>query len=240
MSMLVVLTRPQEDSERTAAALRARGHEPLIAPLLRVEAVPAELRPHWGAIVITSANAASVLTGHPARAALVKLPLYAVGRRSADAARAVGFANVTTAGGDLHDLLRIVSAHRPDDKAPLLYLAGEDRSGDLIGDLAVRGIAAELVVVYRAAAAPFSDALIEALKSGKAGAVVHFSKRSAESYLAGATAAGLSAPALALRHICLSDQIAGPLRTAGARTIAVAKRPDEAALLELLEQSAQA
>jgi len=234
--MRVVVTRPQDDSERTAAALRAQGHDVLIAPLLRVEPVAAELRPHWGAVIITSANAASALANHPAREALIELPLYAVGRRSADAARAVGFFNVTTAGGDLRDLLRIVSAHRPDDKAPLLYLAGEDRSGDLLGDLAVRGIAAEMVVIYRAAAAPFSDALIAALRANAIDAVLHFSKRSAESYLAGANAGGVAAAALAPRHVCLSDQIAGPLRAAGAPHVAVAKRPDEAALLELLAQ----
>jgi uroporphyrinogen-III synthase len=233
--MRVVVTRPQDDSERTATALRARGHDVLIAPLLRVEPLAADLRPHWGAIIITSANAASALANHPARDALIKLPLYAVGRRSADAARAIGFVNVTTAGGDLRDLLRIVSAHRPDDKAPLLYLAGEDRSGDLLGDLAVRGIAAELVVIYRAATAPFSDALVAALKAKAVDAVLHFSKRSAESYLAGAAAAGVAAPALAVQHFCLSAPIAEPLRAAGATHVAVAMRPEETALLELLE-----
>ena len=65
-------------------------------------------------------------------------------------------------------------------------------------------------------------------------AVLHFSKRSAESYLAGAKVAGVAAPALAVRHFCLSEQISDPLRAAGAARIAVARNPDEAALLELL------
>ena len=232
--MRVVLTRPQEDSERTATALRKAGHDVLVAPLLRVETINADLRPHWGAIIITSANAAAALAAHPARDALIKLPLFAVGRRSADAAREIGFTDVTAAGGDLRDLLRIVSARRPDAKAPVLYLAGEDRSGDLLGDLTVRGIAAELAVIYRAAPAPFSPELIAALKAGEVDAVLHFSKRSAESYVAGAKAAGIVKPALAVRHFCLSAQIADPLHSAGASHIAVAKRPDEAAMIELL------
>jgi len=41
MIMYLVVTRPQPDGERTAAALRARGHTVLIAPLMRVEPVPA-------------------------------------------------------------------------------------------------------------------------------------------------------------------------------------------------------
>jgi len=237
--MRVVLTRPQEDSERTAAALRARGHDVLIAPLLKIELVHANLRPNWGGVIITSANAAAAIATHPARDGLIKLPLFAVGKRSADAARQAGFSDITTAGGDVRDLLRTIVEHRADTKGPLLYLAGEDRSGDLIGDLTVHGIAAELAVVYRAATAPFFPPLTEALNANEVDAVLHFSKRSAESYLAGADVAGVTPLALAVRHFCLSEQIAEPLRGAGAGRIAVARRPDEAAMIELLE-SAQA
>jgi uroporphyrinogen-III synthase len=235
--MRIALTRPHDDSERTAAALRTRGHEVLVAPLMEVEWVKSDLATNWGAVIITSANAARALASHPARGGLIKLPLYAVGRRSADAAREAGFTDITTAGGDLRDLLRIVSARRPDAKAPVLYLAGEDRSGDLIGDLAVRGIAAELAVVYRAAAAPFSPSLIAALKAGEIDAVLHFSRRSADNYLAGASLADIAKQALAARHLCLSAQIGEPLVAAGAGQVAIAKRPDEASLIALLEQS---
>lgn len=233
--MRLALTRPQDDSERSALALRARGHDVLVAPLMRVETIEPELRPHWGAIVITSANAATAIASHPVHAQLVKLPVYAVGKRSADAARSAGFTDVTSAGGDLRDLLRIVAAHRPDAAAPLLYLAGEDRAGDLIGDLAMHGIAAELAVVYRAVTAPFPPALIAALKAGDVDGVLHFSKRSADNYVSGATKAGVAPQALGIRHFCLSAQIAAPLKAAGATNIAIAKRPDEAALLALVE-----
>jgi uroporphyrinogen-III synthase len=235
--MRVVLTRPQEDSERTAAALHAKGHDVLIAPLLRVEPVDVKLTTAWGGVVITSANAVAAIAKNAARDALIKLPLYAVGKRTADAARDVGFTDIVTAGGDVRDLVRNIVARRADDKGPLLYLAGEDRSGDLIGDLAVHGIAAEMAVVYRAVLAPFPAALIEALKADEADAVLHFSKRSAESYLAGAEAAQVTAQALAIRHLCLSVQIAAPLQAAGATRVVVAKRPDEAAMIELVTAS---
>lgn len=233
--MRLVLTRPQDDSERSAAALRARGHAVLIAPLMRVEIIAADLRPPWGAIIVTSANAAVAVAAHKVRDALIKLPVYAVGKRSADAARAVGFTDVTSAGGDLRDLIRIISEHRPDNKAPLLYLAGEDRAGDLIGDLAVHGIAAELAVVYRAVTAPFPPALIAALKAKAVDGVLHFSKRSADNYLDGAKKAGIAVQALGVRHLCLSAPIAAPLVEAGAANVIVAKRPDETALLALTE-----
>src|SRR5512143_4360496 len=99
--MRLVVTRPQDDSERTAATLRARGHDVLVAPLLRVAPVAADISGGWGGVIITSANAPGAIAGNAARAALVKLPLFAVGRRSADAARLAGFVNVTSAGGDV-------------------------------------------------------------------------------------------------------------------------------------------
>jgi uroporphyrinogen-III synthase len=126
---------------------------------------------------------------------------------------------------------------KTDAKAPLLYLAGEDRAADLVGELAARGIAAEMRVVYRAVTAPFPDALIAALESGDVQAVLHFSKRSAENYLAGAVEADIAEPALKVRHYCLSAQVAAPLQAAGAKRIALAPRPEEAALIELLPLS---
>ena len=198
--MRIVLTRPQEDSERTATALRAKGHDVLIAPLLRVEAVDAKLRTNWGGVIVTSAHAALALAQLAARDGLIKLPLYAVGKRTADASREIGFTDIVVAGGDVRDLVRTIVARRADEKGPLLYLAGEDRSGDLIGDLTVHGIAAEMAVIYRAVAAPFPVALIDALKAGAVDAVLHFSRRSAETYLAGAAAAQVAEAALAV-HI---------------------------------------
>jgi len=233
--MRIVVTRPQEDSERTAGALRAKGHVVLVAPLLQVERVKAELRTNWGGVIITSANAVNALAAHPARAGLTKLPLFAVGQRSAEAARQIGFSDITVAGGDVRDLVRTLVARCADAQAPLLYLAGEDRATDLVGELIGRGIAAEMAVIYRAAAAPFPPFLIAALQRGEADAVLHFSRRSADSYLSGAKDAGVLVEALGLRHFCLSLQIAAPLTAAGAARIAVAPRPDEAALIALLE-----
>lgn len=234
--MRLVITRPQADGERTAAALRARGHDVLVAPLLRVEPVAANLFGSWGAVIITSANAPGAIAGHPASKALFDLPLFAVGRRSADAARLAGFSNVMTAGGDVRDLVRLIAERHTDASAPLLYLAGEDRATDLVAELVAHGITAEMAVVYRAATTPFPPELTAALQAGDVEAVLHFSKRSAENYIAGARQAGINEQALGVQHICLSAQIAEPLSKAGAGRIAIAPRPDEAALIASLER----
>jgi uroporphyrinogen-III synthase len=231
--MRVVVTRSEPDGKRTATALRAHGHEVLVAPLMKVQSVLADLSGHWGAVIITSANAPIAIADNPAKGALIKLPLFAVGQRSAAVAQEAGFTNVTSADGDVRDLVRTLSAQRPDTKAPLLYLAGEDRAADLVGELSARGIVTDMRVVYRVVTAPFPPALIEALKAGKVDAVLHFSRRSAENYAIGARQAGIAGPALAVRHLCLSALAAEPLADAG--QVKIAARPDEGALIELLQ-----
>lgn len=231
--MRLAVTRPQADGERSAASLRARGHHVLVAPLMTVEPIAADLGHSWAAVIVTSANAPGAIAGR-SRAALIKLPVYAVGGRTAEAAKQAGFTDVASAGGDVCDLVQLIAERCADAKDPLLYLAGEDRAVDLIGALAAHGIAAEMRVVYRAATTPFPPALIAALKAGEIDAVLQFSRRSAENYLSGAAAAGIARAALAPRQLCLSTQIAEPLRKAGARSVTVAARPDEAALLDLV------
>ncbi len=226
--MRIVVTRPEPAGERTAGALRARGHDVLLAPLMRIENVAADLSGAWSGVIITSANA-------PIAAAKIDslraLPVFAVGARSAQAARDVGFRNVQSAEGDARDLVQIIKAQGT--PGTLLYLAGEDRAADLVGELAKNGIKVEIRVVYRAAMAPFPPELIAALESGDVEAVLHFSARSAANYVNGANAAGLRDQALDPRQLCLSAQIAAPLAAAGAKDVAIAPRPDEDALIEL-------
>ena len=140
--MRLLVTRPEPDAERTAAALRARGHVVLVVPLLRIEPVEqAAIGPGpFVALLVTSANAAPAIARHARFAQLRTLPVFAVGDRSAEAMRAVGFADVASAQGDVSDLARwSLRALKPG--ASLLYLAGADRSGDLAGLLSGRGFA---------------------------------------------------------------------------------------------------
>jgi uroporphyrinogen-III synthase len=238
----LLVTRPEPDGERTAAALRTRGHEVLLTALLRVEAVAdadlgqGALRDNWAGVVITSANAARALQAHPGRAALMRLPLFAVGRRSAEAARAAGFGEVTSAGGDARDLVRLIAARGV--QGPLLYLAGEDRAVDLAAELAAHDVPVTTVVVYRTVkAAAFPLPARAALAADGLDGVLHFSRRSAEAFIDCARLAGVLDRALALSHYCLSPQVAEPLAAAGATRVHVSARPDEAALLDLLPSS---
>ena len=233
MPMRVVVTRPEPDGERTAAKLRARGCEVLLAPLLRVEWLDsADLGcGPWDALVMTSANAARAIARHPRLAELARLPVFTVGRRTADAARAAGFTAVESADGDERDLARLIGGRG----GALLYLAGEDRAGDLAADVAAQGGTVAIVEVYRAAkVVRFPAGVQAALLAGEVDGVLHFSRRSAEAYVDCATAGGLLDRALAPVQYCLSAAVAGSLVAAGAPHLGIAPRPEEGALIELV------
>ena len=235
----VLLTRPEPDGERTAATLRARGCEVLLAPLLAVAPTDgAELGSGpWQAVAMTSVNAARAVKAHPRLAELLRLPVFTVGRRTAEAARATGFAAVTSADGNAQDLARLIGALRGSDGA-VLYLAGENRAGDLAADVSCYGVKVETVVVYRAVAlSRFSPVVQAALTAGHVDGVLHFSRRSAEAYVGCANAAGIRDRAVAPLHYCLSRAVTEPLAAAGAKRIAVAPRPEEAALIDLVVPS---
>jgi len=207
----------------------------LIAPLLHIETLAdAEIDAGpWAAILITSANAAPAVAANPRRSALVALPVFAAGERSARAMRAAGFADVSAADGGVDDLARLVAERMPAG-ASLLYLAGADVASDLTGDLRHRGLLVHTVVLYRAVvAAKLPQAAADALADGMGG-VLHFSRRSAEAYVNTARAAGVIEAALGPIQFCLSGRIAEPLRRAGAGNVRVAQRPTEAALLDLI------
>jgi uroporphyrinogen-III synthase len=235
LTVRLLLTRPEPDAQRSAAALRAQDHDVIVAPLLRIEpAADAQIGAGpWAAILITSANAAHAVASHARLTQLRALPVIAVGQRSTKAMAAAGFADVTSADGNVSDLARLVAA-RLQPAARLLYLAGEDRSGDLAGDLRARGFVVETVVIYRAIAATgLPPAAALALASGIDG-VLHFSRRGAEAFVETARAAGVLESALRAAHFCLSAPVAEPLAKAGAADIRVAERPNEAALLALI------
>jgi uroporphyrinogen-III synthase len=234
--MRLLVTRPEPDATRTAETLRARGHEVLVAPLLATLTIAADFARPYEGVLMTSANAARALAAHPRRGELTQLSCFTVGDRSAEAARAAGFTNTISANGALADLVDLVAA-RFQSSARLLYLAGEDRAGDLAGEFAKRGITVDTVVIYRALAAEKLPAhFTEALKHRTLDGALHYSQRSVATLLALASHSRAVPALTAIAHYCISEEVAVPLREAGAGRIHVAARPDEASLLALIDQ----
>jgi uroporphyrinogen-III synthase len=232
--MRLLVTRPDQDGRRTADALRARGHEVVLGPLMRIEAVPnPALGPGpWHAVAVTSFNAVRALAAHRRFPELSRYPLFAAGNRTAKSARAAGFTDVVSAEGDVAALAALLRTRMTRGER-LLYLAGETRAGDLAAALAPAAIEVDTVVVYRGVAATaFAPEVAQALAGGRIDGVLHYSRRSAAAYARCAEIAGLSDAPVA--HYCLSAQVSEPLAAAGIAGLRIAAAPDENALFALI------
>lgn len=237
--MSVLVTRPQPDADATASALRARGHDVLVAPMLTFEPRPLKLDSdtRFAAIIVTSGNALRALAGDPAIEALRALPVYAVGEKTADVAREAGFSKVISADGDAAQLRDLIAKRgKPGD--PLLYLAGADLAGDIAGELGARGFTVVTQTTYRMVPAEILPAsAADAIANGRMTGVLHYSRRSARAFATAARASGVEITVLALPQICLSDAVAIVLRDSGADHVSVAARPDQDALFQALDRA---
>jgi uroporphyrinogen-III synthase len=241
--MAILVTRPLPDGETTAAALRAKGFEVLLAPMLRFEPVTFhdDGDTRYGAVVVTSANALRAIETRLQDSLLLKLPLFAVGEHTADAARGAGFANVISAASDAAGLREriqaAVKAKALKKTSPLLYLAGADLARDLPGELGERGFTVVTQTTYRMVVVPsLPEQTRNAFAADQVEAVMHYSRRSAGAFIDAVRAAGVEVSALALPQYCLSTGIATVLRDAGAMRVIVAASPDETALFATLQR----
>ncbi|EJW12662.1 Uroporphyrinogen-III synthase [Rhodovulum sp. PH10] len=235
--MRLLVTRPDPDAARTAALLRARGHEVVVAPLLRIATIPdaAIGDGPWAAIALTSAHAPSAIVSHPARAAFDGVPVFTVGAKTAAAAAAAGLTVARSADGDVAALAAVIAETLGARREPVLYPAGEERAGDLEGLLAGHGLSVRTVVVYRAVAETRLPAAVRAaLADSTIDGVLHYSRRSAEAFLAALAVDGLAPARLSAAHYCLSLAVAAPLRAAAAGDVRVAPQPDQKSLFGLL------
>jgi len=161
--------------------------------------------------------------------------LYTVGARTADAAEARGWRLAAPPAPDAASLCETLRRKLPPG-ARVLYLAGRDRKPALEAELQTF-CALEVVEAYVAEARDsWRPAEIRALASCAAG--LHYSRRSAALAARLAEKSGLAGHFLALRHVCLSDDVAGPLRAIDGPSIIIADRPDESALIEALTAAA--
>jgi uroporphyrinogen-III synthase len=242
--MAILVTRPAPDNETTAAALRTKGFAVLLAPMLRFEPVALhdDTEARYGAVIVSSANALRAIESDLAGSRLFTLPLFAVGERSAEAARRAGFDDVAVADGNaaaLRDLIVAgVRAKRLKKASTLLYLAGADLAGDLAGELGERGFTVVTHTTYRMLPVQnLPQEAVDAFAANRIEAVLHYSRRSARAFLDAVRAAGVEISALAIPQCCISEQVASIVRDVGATRVLVARAPDENGLFEALDRA---
>lgn len=237
--MRILLTRPRLDAERLRRRLEASGHEALIAPVIDIAPTSAPLPSGpFDAMIATSAHAFDFIGRKEADLAFLwDLPLYVVGGRTARAARLRGFRNVVVTSDDAASLLRDLRAWSPKMRR-VLFLAGVDRKRRIETALAGDGCEVTVAEVYVARPVDTIDPQIsQALRDGAVDAVLHFSRRSASLFVDLAKGAGLDAALRAMRHFCLSADVALGLAKIEPTQALWPERPVTVELLRLLDSA---
>ncbi len=225
----VALFRERKDVNATAAQLRRLGFSVACLPAIEIRTRPVRpQRSQYDAVVATSDKAF-----HADGPRDTSSPLYVVGARTGRAAEARGWRLASPPARDADELITtLAGALKPE--ASVLYLAGRDRKEVI--EAALSGAFALEVVEAYAAEARAAWRPTEARALASCVAALHYSRRSAELAAALAKAAGVETCFLKLTHVCMSADVAEPLRAMGATGVAIAETPDEAGLFRRLRQ----
>lgn len=193
MSRRIAVLRPEPGNRVTASAIEARGYSAIRMPLFDVRALAwdAPDADAFDALILTSANA--IRHGGPGLSTLLRLPVYAVGAATAEAARQAGFdvACVGTEGAEA-----LVAAAGAAGTRRALHLAGRERTlepGDIVAQVItvyasepeapqdVARLAGSIALVQSARAGARLGCLVDTTGIGRGGIlVVAVSSRAAE------------------------------------------------------------
>lgn len=227
---LIMLTRPQAQSERFAQMCRealGADQQIILSPLLNIEVLPFEVPDtRYRGLIFTSENgvrAYAHLSGYQ------DLPAYCVGERTAKAANEVGL-TALSANGSADDLVTMIKV--VDAAGPMLHIRGEHTRGDIANRI---GVQVDEIVAYRQTAQPLNEEAQSALLGRREVILPLFSPRTAQIFFAKAD------PVLApLKVIAISEAVnetvlgSNPPENMLIRT---SDRPDALAMVQAIKNS---
>lgn len=234
--MRVLITRPEEDAGPMATALRQRGHEPILSPLMDIHFLDGPEISLNGiqAVLATSANGVRALVRRTPRR---DVPIFAVGPQTAAAAETAGFLEIRDAQGDASALADAAARWSTPQGGPLLHVAGRERAGLLATALGERGFEVRVEGLYEAVEAKgLSKDSAEALASGRLDAVMLFSPRSARIFSDRVREAKLEGQCGRMTALCISQATADAASTLSFAAVRVAGRPNQESMLDLLDR----
>jgi len=230
----VLITRPEPGGSRTSRKLAELGFEPVLLPLSETKplsldrsAVPLDA----AAVAVTSANA--IRHAEPELlSALSGLPCHSVGRKTAQAARSVGFSSVREGPGEALKLAEQIAASF---SGTLVYLCGRVRLAGFEDRLAISGVRVHPLESYDTVRLEYSDKTVsDHLADRPVDAVLLYSAKAAQAF-------GALSERHGTRHLfegadvfALSDRIASALTPHSFTDVSVPVEPTEEALLTLL------
>ncbi len=234
--MRVLVTRPETSAATTAERLKRMGHDPVLLPLSEAvhhpqAAADALALPH-SALIVTSAEALRALA-NIGFSSEIDLALFAVGEKTATAAKAAGFRNIHIGSGDGTGLADLIASTLDKPDLPLLYLAGRPRAGSLENRLEELGLPVRVAEIYDMIPLGYPpEEIYERLHTRPPQAVLLYSRENAVRFFEIVERHALSFAETKI--LCISERTADAVPAAFRAHIRIAESPDENALLALL------
>lgn len=214
---ILVLTRPQADSERFLAAVEAKFGpvKAVISPVIEVVSLPVEV-PSYNEVILTSANGAAEAKRLGVKAGT---RAWCVGQRTAKLAFEAGLEPIS-ADGNADDLVELIQSQRT---GTLCHIRGVHSRGQVAARLIAQGRVCKEVIAYDQRDIPPTKAALEALQGTDPIVLPLFSPRSA-----------LLIPAVhqaPVHVIAMSSAVAAEVADLGADTVTIAENPNFEAML---------
>jgi len=246
----VIITRPEPDASYLADQLYQRGVETLVNPVMEIINKGEEINlAGISALAFTSANGVRAFVARGqcrgekiqsrAKEDWQNLPVFVVGKITAQAAHAAGFYNIHSADGDVESLARLIvqtckmQSHYCEGL--ILHGGGSVVRGDLAAFLKAEGIKAHRSILYQARAilhlAPETRRVLAA--DDEPHHCLFYSARSADIFLQQIEQADLGRVMTRITACCLSDAIADHLDPAAWQGIKSADEPTTQSLCDL-------
>jgi uroporphyrinogen-III synthase len=226
----VLITRPEPGATQTAARLTALGLFPIVAPVLSIIARDVRAPDHVAATLLTSRNALAAcpvsLYGHP---------VFAVGAATATQATAAGFSRVFNADGDATSLASLVADTLSPSDGSLFLPTAQGQGTGLAAALREHGFRVIRRVSYQANCVPvLPEAAATCMRLGRVEAAMFFSGETSRHFVRLLKAAALADTVRNVDAVSISERAAVALRALPWRRIRVAAKPNQDAMLVLL------
>jgi uroporphyrinogen-III synthase len=232
----IVILRSPDECEEIEAAIKDRGFEPLAHEILKVDILDTSFSEieEDTPLIFTSANAVRAFIRSSDKR---QMPVYTVGRNTADEARSFGFQNVECAFGTAAELVDLLTGPGRVHAKPPLYIRAETISQDMKTLCSARGLAINEAVAYRST--PVEKLGIELLKkadSRQIAAIMFFSARGAQVFSDLIQQYDRALRMTPIKALCIGDGMIHSLSVLPFSEVKVASTPDRHGMIKLLDQ----
>ena len=227
----VLITRPEPGATQTAARVRSLGFVPVIAPVLSITKRQAQSPNHVAATVLTSRNAILACSS-----SLHGCPVFAVGAATAACAAHAGFDQIFSAGGNATALATLIAETLSPAAGTLFLPSAKGQGGELAAALRHHGFRVLRRVAYEAAGVTtLPEAAATHLRRAQIAVAMFFSGETSRHFVRLLRAANLADTVGSIEAVSISEQAAMALRPLPWRRIRVAAKPNQDAMLALLQ-----